>query len=140
MDITKEKMDKIVWKEMKSEQGKTFEVGFLESETKSDEANLACANLSGFHIDVNWPVGDASWKYFKEGDKEFDVAAIHRYTLHRYSGPTYDYILEFSNDKHYNYAFCDEGGDIYTCNTFRNGDHFVRYNSDKPTIVAISGK
>lgn len=140
MDTKNDLMEQIVWREMKSEQGKTFEVGTLP--TKTDGTNENVAKLPGFFLSLNdakWPVGDATWKDFKTGDEVFDTAKIHRYSLHPHKG-VYNYCLSFSNNEHYNYTFHDESGDSYGCNTFENGDHWLRYNSDKPAIAGISGK
>lgn len=39
--------------------------------------------------------------------------------------------------RNYNYAFTDESGDTYTLTTYRDGAHFLDYNSDKPTIKRV---
>ena len=50
----------------------------------------------------------------------------------------YSYKLDFWNTKGWGFYFRDASGDTYHCSTIRNGHHFIQYNSDHPTIVAVS--
>ncbi|KAL3587886.1 hypothetical protein FPOAC2_13785 [Fusarium poae] len=91
-----------------------------------------------FDITVNWvPTYDADWE--PASDEVKSRAAITERRVARFNGTYYSYIIEFVNTEHYNYHFWDETGDSYSVNTFTNGHHYVRYNSEKPTIISISG-
>lgn len=68
----------------------------------------------------------------KDGPQSPDIRYIFYDAFYRYK-------LYFTNTKHYSYKFFDETGDSYSVNTYRAGDHFVRFDSDKPKIVYISG-
>jgi hypothetical protein len=132
-------IDAIQWEEYVSEHGKKYEVGHLRDEIPpgQDQAAMGVLGKSAFGIAADWPVGDSSWKYT---DPSFrSVTAITRYALYAYEG-AYKYILYFSNTEHYDYFFHDQTGDSYEVNTYRSGDHFVAYDSDKPTIAYISGR
>ncbi|MBO7789006.1 hypothetical protein J6363_31120 [Burkholderia pseudomallei] len=128
----------IEWKEFFSSNGRKYEVGYLRHEENYEHKNTDSDinKKEDFGISVNWPVGDGSWK---ETDPEVQRrAAITRYSLYIYDG-FYRYKLYFTNTKHYSYKFFDETGDSYSVNTYRAGDHFVRFDSGKPKIVYISG-
>jgi hypothetical protein len=127
----------IFWKECMSEKGKKYEVGYLIQEDLLEADKLMEeAGKKDFGITVNWPVEDITWK---NTTSEIERrAAITRYALYKYDG-FYKYQLYFTNKEHYNYYFYDETGDMYQVNTFRNGDHFVRFNSDEPRIVYVTG-
>jgi hypothetical protein len=152
----------IQWEPFTTAKGRKYEVG--RSQGGSAPANaLGAANASGavnasglanvlaaeavaapiaaggkrdFGIAVSWAVGDTQWKNTSPDVRE--RSAITRYKLYEYDG-SWKYMLEFSNEEHYDYYFYDETGDKYEVNTFRNGDHYVRYDSDQPNIVFISG-
>lgn len=123
---------RIHWHEFASRHGQKFEVGYLDE----GDALAHDERKTPFGIGVSWPVGDSRWKATTSVVKQ--RAAITRYALYQTSGQ-YQYILYFTNTEHYNYYFYDETGDYYQCNTFRNGDHWVRYNSNMPDIVYITG-
>lgn len=127
--------DAIDWREHTSKLGRKYEVGYPKDlhERAPLGAELTKTN---FGISVNWPVSDSSWKNTDAAVQS--RAAITRYALWKYDG-LYTYKLMFTNTEHYNYYFYDETGDSYQVNTYRNGDHYVRYGSDSPNIVYISG-
>jgi hypothetical protein len=128
----------IYWKEKRTESGKKYEVGYLKSNIvfENDEASRL-GDKKDFGIGVNWPIGEANWNYTDSNIRS--RAAITRYCLYNQQGETYQYRLIFTNTEHYDYYFYDETGDRYEVDTFRNGDHFVRYNSENPDIVYIKG-
>lgn len=49
----------------------------------------------------------------------------------------YKYTLNFRNNKGYGFRFKDESNDTYFCSTFRNANHTIWYNSDKPIIIGV---
>jgi hypothetical protein len=126
----------IEWEVCTSEKGKKFRVGFLKgSDTHAGEQ--ADSGKQDFGISVVWPVLSNHWNY--QPSSVSNISAITRYALYRNSGDIYEYRIEFTNTEHYDYHFYDETGDSYRCNTFRNGDHFIDYDSDKPAILYIRG-
>ncbi|SES87850.1 hypothetical protein [Stigmatella erecta] len=127
----------IDWKEFVSKNGKKYEVGYLKGELREEEKAGTVSDKQDFGIGVNWPVGDSSWKPTDTNTN--NTAAISRYSLYEQDGSTYKYILYFSNSEHYDYYFYDQTGDSYRVNTFVNRDHYVRYNSNAPSIVFITG-
>ncbi|MDN4526489.1 hypothetical protein [Fictibacillus fluitans] len=90
-------------------------------------------------IDVNWIV-DASDSFIPTS---WDIAALTGITAYRLISNPFDsiyaYRLEFINTKNYDYYFRDASGDVYEVNTFRNGTHYVEYNSSAPNIIHIYG-
>lgn len=127
----------IHWKEMKSRNGVSYEVGYEnEADLKQALAQAPVQSKSDFGICVDWPVGDSNWKQTKPNVVQ--TAAITSYALYQNSG-AYKYILYFTNTQNYNYFFYDETGDHYQVNTFRNGSHYVRFNSQKPNITFATG-
>ncbi|MEV4666056.1 hypothetical protein AB0J85_29430 [Micromonospora echinofusca] len=135
--------DAIVWKEFTSAKGKKYEVGYLGEPDADQGGSAAPEGKTDFGISCNWPVGANEWITTEASFKT--TTAISRYKLHSNADMPgeevgdYAYRLEFSNEEHYDYDFFDQEGDSYRCNTFSNTDHFVRYNSEKPTIAYIKG-
>ena len=103
--------------------------------TTQKESYENAVQKSDFGISVDWPVGDEAWKSTTHAVKA--TAAITRYRLYETTG-LWSYRLEFTSTKTYDYAFFDATGDSYSVSTYLNGDHYVRYNSNKPTILYIS--
>lgn len=141
----KVKEDAIIWREFTSAKGKKYEVGYL-SEPGADQGGTGEATgKSDFGISCNWPVAAEPADWITTASSFKTTTAISRYKLHSNAAASgdnvggYAYRLEFSNEEHYDYDFFDEEGDSYGCNTFSNTDHFIRYNSDKPTIAYIKG-
>ena len=121
----------IVWKEMKSENGATFEVGVQASgaAARGIDEGEPDRPREGPPIAVDWPVGDDTWKDVDTGAK-----GITRYKLHSNSPSIWKYRLDFSNVRTGTFVFFDESGDGYKVATYQIGDHYVRYNSPRPTI------
>jgi len=128
----------IEWKTATSQNGVSFSVGREKTESVTEEKTEAAAtSLKDFGIVVNWPVGDGSWKDTTGEVKK--VTGITRYRLWAVESFPFRYELGFTDTMRYNYSFSDEAGNVYQVNTWTTGDHFIRYNSEKPTIVFISG-
>ncbi|KAF7420792.1 hypothetical protein PC9H_011310 [Pleurotus ostreatus] len=108
----------IVWKEMKSENGATFEVGVKLSSGAIDEGEPDRPR-DGPPIAVDWPVGDDTWKDVDTGAK-----GITRYKLHSNSPSIWKYRLDFSNVRTGQFVFFDESGDGYKVSTYQIGDHY----------------
>ncbi|PUU78394.1 hypothetical protein B9Z19DRAFT_1065075 [Tuber borchii] len=128
----------VEWETLTSKNGVTFKIGREKAasvpvvEAKSETP----AEGEDFGITVDWPVG-GGWTQTTEDVKT--TAAITQYNLAEVDGDTFKYTLEFSNTDTYDYKFFDQTGDSYEVNTWQNRTHYVKYNSDKPTIVYISG-
>ena len=131
----------VFWKKHTSKKGVEYEVGYLAEEDHqqaSGDKKLTIESKGGrksFWVDVDWGV-DNDWE--NESSDFSSQTAITKHKVAVYSG-IYDYILKIVNTAHYHYHFQDESGDWYGLNTFRNGSHYVRYNSPQPKIVSIKG-
>ena len=82
---------------------------------------------------VHWPVGSTNWKTTDDTSR----LLISRYRLYANNGFIWDYKLEFTNTGGSDFEFMDETGDVYNVFAILDGDHYVRYNSEMPTIVAV---
>ncbi|WP_420551203.1 hypothetical protein [Tenacibaculum aiptasiae] len=127
----------IEWKEFITKQGKKFEIGYLDTDEKTS-TTIKTSSKKPFQINVDWEVRKIK-KWINTTPDVKTASAISKYALYNQHGITYKYRLEFVNSKHYDYHFTDASGDTYSCNTFRNGTHFIRYNSSAPNIVTIEG-
>lgn len=101
------------------------------------KSNPPVKGKTDFGIPVNWPVGSDVWSPTTTDIR--NVSGISEYKLYKQGPGFYDYRLEIQNTQTYNYHFYDETGDSYQINTYRRGIHYVRYDSDHPTVVFITG-
>lgn len=129
----------IIWEEHESESGKMYQIGYLEEE-KSDEEKEKnkLTKKVPFSVDVDWKINSAA-SFYEAFQKQ---TGITNYSL-KYFFSDYDpylYTLYFTNIEHYDYHFTDATGDRYRCNTYRNGNHLVSYNSKDARVVKIEGK
>lgn len=152
----------IQWEAHKSEKGVPFEVGRDKAESgkvpdKSaggvagvlDEQGEGPSQVAAlfedkdpFTIAVDWPVvgtysSTAPW--ISTTDHVKKTAGITRYRLCKSTSVAFQYILEITNTESYNYRFRDESRDAYKIDTWVRSDHWVKYNSNNPKIVAIMG-
>jgi hypothetical protein len=125
----------IVWEKRISANGKEYSIGYHKDAEKLDTS----LEKTPFNTTANWPPVFSSAPWIVQTSAFIGLTGISRYALDQRSASLYTYKLHFTNQVHYDYYFTDNSGDIYECNTFRNGDHYVRYNSDSPTIINISG-
>ncbi|KAF4634759.1 hypothetical protein G7Y89_g3348 [Cudoniella acicularis] len=138
------------WEKIDSKEGVTFEVGRTEYELAAKAKVEEAANndkeffglfegKKSFDIQVRWVVGVD--KLIPTTQDVLDKTAISAYNLttngNRNIG--FEYYLEFNNTKNYNFYFYDESGDSYQVDCFITGNHSVKFNSPKPTIVRITG-
>ncbi|KAF8598341.1 hypothetical protein BDV93DRAFT_526788 [Ceratobasidium sp. AG-I] len=128
----------IEWRKEKTYLGKDYEIGFLRG---SQPQPKDPRSLPSFAVPVNWSVAHAgAWNEWKATSNEVqERAAISRYNLYEYIGANWRFMLQFTNRAHYTYYFEDQTGDRYRVDTWRNGDHYLRYNSDHPTIILVDG-
>jgi len=118
-----------------SEKKREYEVG-----TKKSERAAAPAVTRGppFTKGVNWPVDD---KWHTPPQDFIDATGITTYKVGHSKNIIYDYYIEITTNQDYNYGFTDEESDTYHLNVVDiKDDHLVRYNSDKPTIIYVSGE
>lgn len=139
----------IKWESFVTPGGKKYEVGHLDvakptlveglSVTGPTSASTKAESESDSPLsyDVNWPVGTETAKSLSGSIK--DDGHLEEYELYKQTGLViYDYILYFHNfSTHYDYTFTDESKDTYLCITASDGWHYVKYNSDKPTIKKV---
>lgn len=135
----------IQWETVTRKDGVPYRVGWKKIDC-AEEENVVAAKVGNskakedFGIAVNWPV-DRNWVDLSADDA--DTTGISSYQLWKSNSILYTYTLHIVNDVHddyhYNYDFFDETGDSYSLNTYTNGDHYVQYNSAKPTITYVRG-
>ncbi|KAF7333100.1 hypothetical protein MVEN_00136700 [Mycena venus] len=134
----------IVWTTHISGKGKEYRIGRLPDAGSKGEDRTAKDATGGkfsrapFGIDVNWPVANTTSWQGTQSDVQ-TIAGITQYALYQTTNPLYPYILWFTNTEHYDYFFYDQTGDSYQVDTWRDGSHWVQYNSAKPTILFIKG-
>ncbi|KAF9262690.1 hypothetical protein L218DRAFT_1000569 [Marasmius fiardii PR-910] len=153
----------LVWKRCKSAGGKDFEFGLKESDlkqaieahaTKSPSSPPIASDLQipvtaavqkaaadpedqGW-IPVNWKVGEAVWIDTDQATKDEGVSQYQLWKSTAYpSSEFYAYMLWFTNTKGWCFHFLDDTHDCYNCSTIRNGEHYIKYNSDEPTIKFV---
>ena len=95
-----------------------------------------------FDMAVHWPADNVvNWP--NKNDDFYKKTGIHMYFIKKDEyNPFYTYAVEFKADWPYTYTFYDESGDSYSCSIALvgfNPEHIVRYNSDRPTIVRVTG-
>lgn len=97
---------------------------------KQDVEVMACKKVS-----VNWSVGDDSWK--KVSTEEL-CNVISDYKLHDNGLSVWSWRLDLRCPMPSgNLQFYDESGDCYDLGIPSPGDFYLRYNSDRPTIVRV---
>ncbi|KAF9256736.1 hypothetical protein L218DRAFT_966013 [Marasmius fiardii PR-910] len=156
----------LVWKRMKSKGGKDFEFGLKESHLKeaieahatgktppgppiaSDiqvpatatiQLKAAAANADDHGwIPVNWKVGEDKWIDADQATKDEGVSRHQLWKSGEFpTSEIYAYRLIFTNTKGWSFHFLDDTQDCYNCATIRNGNHYIKYNSDQPTIKFV---
>jgi hypothetical protein len=84
---------------------------------------------------VNWTVGPDAW--VEVGHHLAADTLVWRYKAFPSPWLGYAFRFEFTNTGAWNFTFRDAAGDEYSVSTVFNGDHFFRYNSKQPNIVAV---
>ena len=129
----------IIWEKKISKNGKEYQIGYH----KDAEILELSLEKKPFGVHVNWhPVDhfDADWI---SGESKYSITSISEYKLMDYGRDSplfFQYALHFKNEAHYDFWFQDKSGDFYECDTYRNGEHCVCYNSDRPIIQYAIGK
>ncbi len=131
--------DDFEWKDHTSAKGKPFQIGIpkksLIAATVTDQS---LGTKKDFGVTVEWANSKNVWVPITS-QNVIDTAAITRYSLGPYNSFGYQWKLCFTNTEHYDYHFYDKTGDSYEVNTYINSDHSVRYSSDDPEIIYITG-
>ena len=132
----------IEWRQARSKKGVVFEIGVAKNATggaAKSEVTQTAADIQpryDAHILVNWPVTGDTWVPTLPGSQV--ESYISRYMLTTSTWlPIYDWKLEFTNIVNGRFQFIDETEDEYQVDCERIGDHYVRYNSERPTIRQI---
>ncbi|KAF7190359.1 hypothetical protein HII31_08277 [Pseudocercospora fuligena] len=131
------------WSQATSKKGITFEIGRAINAAGPGTINAKTdgnGDKPAFGVSVDWRLGSSAWE---PTDASVEATAyISQYALYSYTGILpYDYIIYFTNvgDKNYDYHFYDATGDAYEVNCFGDGGHYVRFKSEKPEILFITG-
>ncbi|GJE85920.1 hypothetical protein PsYK624_020000 [Phanerochaete sordida] len=126
--------DGIRWMRATSRKGIEYEIGVPVK--AANDVGEPHSHGPDFGMTVLWSVAN-TWIDLPRD--QMVKSGIERYNLSTQSGSFYDYRLTFANNQTYDFHFWDETGDSYRVNTFSIGEHYVRFNSDKPTIVYVTG-
>lgn len=126
--------------EASSGNGEKYEIGHEEVGIDENAVEGLPGAKAPFDVSVSWKVGPAG-EWVEVSAEIAKITGIRRYCLCKQDDPSahFQYILYIENTENYHYYFYDQTNDYYGLNTFRNGQHYVRYNSKQPTIVRITG-
>jgi len=132
------------WVDAMSKNGKPFRIGYPKtnsenlterSELASGAAPSALETREFIWYNVDWPVGDSSWKDVT------NVPQLTRYALYEQSQPrlyTYALYVYLTNTGWgTTYTFEDQEGDEYPLTAFTNGAHSVDFDSSEPKIRRV---
>lgn len=133
--------DEIEWTKATSKNGVVYEYGVRKSDLEGDNRDAERAAINKEEdpeprrdvFNVNWTVqNDNYWRPTSNSGS----MRISRYMLRRASNGVYQ--LDITNTTGWMFWFHDASGDSYFLSTPRNGDHYLRYRSQRPNIVAVS--
>ncbi|KAI0089579.1 hypothetical protein BDY19DRAFT_942970 [Irpex rosettiformis] len=135
--------DSIQWTQAKSKNGVPFEIGVVK-DAVGEAAQFEAIKTLGLnvqpridaHILVNWPVNGDVWVTTQPGSQAASYISRYKLDINHWS-PIWDWKLEFTNIVNGRFQFIDETEDEYRVDCERLGDHYVRYNSARPTIRQI---
>ena len=129
--------------EFTSQSGKKYEVGYPKEGgySKEDIEDTLNASNAG-NLDQNSANSEyATLVWTVNGDSTTSRAAMNIGIVGGYvnkgSGKIYDCQVTFSNTEGMSFRFMDQSGDTYWCSAPRNGNHYINYNSDKPSIIGV---
>ncbi|CAE6515396.1 unnamed protein product [Rhizoctonia solani] len=123
------------WRKEQTAKDNVYRAGYPCDCPAGGTAKLHLLKLPPFKIDVNWPVGkEGVWVETTTEVKQ--TAGIKQYMLYHTFGKE-NYRLRFTNTAHYNYYFQDATADTYNVDCYLNGNHYVDYQSENPTILHI---
>ncbi|KAI0420537.1 hypothetical protein F5X98DRAFT_331215 [Xylaria grammica] len=142
---------RIQWKDATSRNGTSYKIGLIPPAEGVEAAKEISAKggegetegivraKADFGVDVNWPVDDTVHNTTSDFK---DKTGISNYLVGKNTewGHVYDYYIVFNTDETYDYYFEDETGNRYECNVWvTSWSHYVCYNSNKPTIINVTG-
>jgi hypothetical protein len=122
--------DAIQWQEATSKNSKAFQFGSEKARNATDTVTTSSDYEA---VDVNWTVGSS-------GNPSEDVqnkTGIRWYSLSRIDEFIFKYQLEITTSRKYHYLFRDDEPDEYSLNCNVTGNHSLKYNSSRPTIIKI---
>lgn len=143
MKIVEENEDYIVI-EVSGSGEKTYRVGYPKA--SGYRADDLIQGLSKAAEQIDSDISEESWRsvnWAPNGKSETSRKAITRGLIGGFvdkasSYLIYEYRINFANFDRQSFRFKDETDDTYVCITLRAGNHYIDYNSDKPTIVGVS--
>jgi hypothetical protein len=131
----------ITWTKATSKNGMEYETGQQVTTAAEDGVTAAPVTAKAFSVRVRWePTKDPVWKDTPSDVR--DITSIRRYNFCETGDiwPLPKYILEFQCGERNIYGFTDETIDTYTKTVINTeSTHAVRFSSDKPTIIVVSG-
>jgi hypothetical protein len=141
MKYVSETGDRIFF-QLTSKKGKPYQVGYPKEgglTRESIDSELSKANKSNA-IASDWKVlkWDPYNKIYITSTEANDIGIESGGVLFIPNPSIYEFQLYFYNTKGWYFGFEDATGDIYTCATIINGNHWVDYNSADATILATA--
>jgi len=121
----------VQWENATSTKGNPYMIGFRKNQDDSDRT------IAEESWEVYWPIS-TDWQQAL-GPVNSD-GGIAMYKLLDAKGWVFKYELNISIKENYPqgvYYFCDETKDCYEIRVCNIGDHYVNYNSDKPTVRRV---
>ncbi|KPM43291.1 hypothetical protein AK830_g3277 [Neonectria ditissima] len=129
------------WQDLTSDKGQTYRVKASDydiGDKPTDDGDAVAASGPKFaSVPVRWTVGSSG----STSDEVRNKTAITWYKLDK--APWYSpkkYRLSINVEDTYDYRFFDEEPDYYGISVWQTaGTHTVEFDSDRPTIVSVSG-
>ena len=122
----------MTWTNATSAYGIPYRYGYSH---KSNISNSENAGLTETIYSVHWPGGSNRWLY---AGQDLERAGLKEYKItHTTKWVYFDYQINIINTKSAVFYFEDETGDRYKLSALAAYDHYVQYDSKKPTIIRI---
>ncbi|KAF7563163.1 hypothetical protein G7046_g952 [Stylonectria norvegica] len=132
--------ENVGWEERTSQKGQSYRVKASDydiSEKPTGGDAVAASGPKFSSVPLHWTVGSSG----STSDEIRNKTAITWYKLDK--APWYSvkkYRLSINTEDTYDYEFFDEEPDEYGLNVWQTaGTHTVEFDSERPTIVSVSG-
>lgn len=120
------------WRNATSTKGNPYIIGIEKNTDGASVAKSTTIDDREGSWEVHWPVG--------RGWRQAGMEGLSEYNLLDAKGWVYRYELDLKFKMYSGqgiYHFCDESGDCYKLGVCQGYNHYVNFNSDKPTIRKV---
>ena len=129
--------------EFTNDSGKKYQVGYpkaagytvaninAELAAVKEEVKANSANKPGY-VSINWIANGES----TTSRNAVNIGIVGGY-VNQDTGVIYENQVNFSNNARWSFLFQDKTKDTYSCSTPRNGNHYIDYNSEDPTMIGV---